>query len=228
MIVFKVSVGNIPAGDKIHVELSYATELTTDEENDQVRLHIPVSIGSRYGHLPVAADFSCDTIQLGAVVNAFELEIHIESSNPITKIGSPSHTIETELGSTTSSPSSHFAKVLLYSRNSLDKDFILTIKSASLDSPRCIAEIHPRTRSLALALSVVPRFDIEEEISSQEYIFVVDRSGSMEGSRIKMAKEALVVLLRSLPHKDTYIQVVSFGSHNSSLWGESKPYNQVR
>jgi hypothetical protein len=56
---------------------------------------------------------------------------------------------------------------------------------------------------------------------------MVDRSGSMGGSRIEAARKALVVMLRALPHQDSLFQIVSFGTRTTSLWPQgSKPYNQ--
>lgn len=45
-----------------------------------------------------------------------------------------------------------------------------------------------------------------------EYIFLLDRSGSMGGGRMEKAKEALTLFIQSLP-QDTYFNVFSFGSN---------------
>ena len=42
------------------------------------------------------------------------------------------------------------------------------------------------------------------------FVFIVDRSGSMEGSKMETTKEALVLFLKSLP-SDSMFEVISFG-----------------
>ncbi|KAJ3731352.1 hypothetical protein DFJ43DRAFT_423399 [Lentinula guzmanii] len=53
--------------------------------------------------------------------------------------------------------------------------------------------------TIAMALTFVPRFTLPDIKGEMEYVFVVDRSGSMRGERIRLVREALVVLLRGLP-----------------------------
>jgi uncharacterized protein with von Willebrand factor type A (vWA) domain len=66
---------------------------------------------------------------------------------------------------------------------------------------------------------------MEGEIDSAkgEYVFLLDRSVSMDGERIKKAKEALILFIKSLP-QDTYFNVISFGSNSQSLFKESRRY----
>lgn len=58
------------------------------------------------------------------------------------------------------------------------------------------------------------------ESARAEYVFLLDRSGSMSGMRINKAKEALGLFLKSLP-QDCYFQVYSFGSCYQKLFLKS-------
>ena len=64
----------------------------------------------------------------------------------------------------------------------------------------------------------------EDEIA-KEYIFLIDRSGSMH-STIKMAREALILFLLSLPSGSKF-NVCSYGSHFEFIFPDvrSVPYN---
>ncbi|KAJ7657887.1 vault protein inter-alpha-trypsin domain-containing protein [Mycena polygramma] len=228
--VFQVSVGSIPSQQQVKIELIYATELSEDEENDSVRFHLPVTVGARYGSAPTSPSF----LHYGRSQTFLRIQMSVETIAPISKIGCPSHTVSTELGPDPALPNfkelpfANYARVSLSSDSPLDKDFVLTIKSAGLDTPRCVAELHPDPShdTVALGLTFVPRFKLPD-LARQEFIFVVDRSGSMEDARIAAARNALVVMLRALPATDSFFQIISFGGSASSLWESgSKPYNQ--
>ncbi|KAJ7487233.1 vault protein inter-alpha-trypsin domain-containing protein, partial [Mycena galericulata] len=238
--VFQVSVGNIPPKEHVKIELVYATELSEDEENDSVRFHLPTYIGARYGQAPKSVSPSLRNpfwnpfYTLTSVTQFLRLSISVEALAPISKIGCPSHTVSTELGPDPTLPNFkdlpffNYARVSLSSESALDKDFVLTVRSAGLDAPRCVAELHPDSShdTVAMALTLVPRFKLPD-LPRQEFIILVDRSGSMDGARIAAARRALVVMLRALPHKDTLFQIISFGGHRTALWPRgSRPYNQ--
>ncbi|KAJ7160724.1 von Willebrand factor type A domain-containing protein [Mycena filopes] len=226
--VFQIAVGNIQSQETVVIELLYATVLAEDEDNDSIRFHLPLHIGARYGQPPPSSP-----PDNAGHSNAFlEILVNVETLAPIAKIGCPSHTVLTELGPNPALPNAHelpfsnYARVSLSSAAALDKDFVLAVKSGGLDAPRCVAEPDPAHRTTALAFTLVPRFKLPD-VSRQEFIFLVDRSGSMDGLRILAARRALIVMMRSLPVKDSFFQIASFGSTCTTLWEEgSRPYHQ--
>ena len=86
---------------------------------------------------------------------------------------------------------------------------------------------HPRPRhhlsDSIVAASFLP--DLSNYPVCGEYVFMLDRSGSMNGSHICNAKESLVLFLKSLP-TSSYFNVVSFGSYSRSLFPCSQRYSQ--
>ncbi|BGP23824.1 von Willebrand domain containing protein [Rhodotorula toruloides] len=229
---FFCSVGNVLPSETVKIELTYVTELTEGDTSDSIRFHVPAIVGQRYGDQPL---FSSKP-RPASSKTAFEFSANIEATSTITKVASPSHPVSLDFGPDPSLahaatfPTANYVRVSFSASTTLEKDIVLAIHAAGLDQPRCVAELHPDGKSAAVSLTLVPRFKLPE-VQGQEYIFLVDRSGSMgawsEGEgRIGMARKALVVLLRSLPSTSTSFNVVSFGNDVESLWPRSQPYNQ--
>ena len=57
----------------------------------------------------------------------------------------------------------------------------------------------------------------------REFIFVIDRSGSMYGKPITLAKEALKLFIKSIPERSLF-NVISFGSGYQTLFDRTKEY----
>ena len=47
----------------------------------------------------------------------------------------------------------------------------------------------------------------------------------MSGQRIAAVKAGLQIMLRSLPSRNTIFNIISFGSHYTSLWSKSRIYS---
>ena len=64
-----------------------------------------------------------------------------------------------------------------------------------------------------------------EDYSGQEFIFVVDCSGSMYGEEIKLAAQCLIFFLKSLP-ENCYFNIVRFGSNYQPLFEKPVIYSE--
>ncbi|XP_062620573.1 von Willebrand factor A domain-containing protein 5A-like isoform X2 [Saccostrea cucullata] len=92
-------------------------------------------------------------------------------------------------------------------------------------NPRYAPECHVFLSSDILMVNFSPEFKDLDTNMPCEFVFIIDRSGSMMGSRIEKAKEALVLMLKSLPVHCIF-NVVSFGSSYSKLFTRSLEYNE--
>ncbi|GJE93119.1 von Willebrand domain-containing protein [Phanerochaete sordida] len=213
--VFSISLGALPSHQMIQVQITYVLDLMEEDVTDSVRVQIPMSIGMRYGRLP-------DGMQDAQRVPPHRISISadVRMQGAVKSVTSSSHPTVTVLNSDVP----HAQRSARYvSSDFLAQDFVLSIKAEGLDAPRCFAQ-KAKNGATAIQLNVVPKFNLPS-VPRQEYVFLVDRSGSMNGDRIEMAKKALVMLLRALPSQGTHFNIFSFGSHCDSLWPQSIPYD---
>ncbi|KAH9935466.1 uncharacterized protein B0H18DRAFT_1114207 [Fomitopsis serialis] len=149
--IFVMHVGSIKPGQSVKVIISYAMELADDELLNQVRFSLPTYIGERYGTPPGRLSGSSTTAWA-----TFSVSVDIRMTSVIENVVSPSHGIGV----------------------AYDEERTRCSVAGKIDVPRCVAEVLPEKRSVALSLTLVPRFGVRP-IEKQEYIFVIDRSGSM-------------------------------------------------
>lgn len=223
--IFTISIGSIPARKKVTARLTFVMDLLDNGRRDQVRLQLPMAIAERYGETPAAMlDASTPTDK-----TTVKIAVDIQTSDKIQEIRSPTHPTITRkrYKSSTGRKSQRRMCVTWSSTTFLDKDFVLTVHALGLDKPRCFAEIDPQGRgTIAMQLSFVPNFKIPP-LDSQEYIFVIDRSGSMDGAPMETAKRTLEMLLHLLPDSQTTFNIFSFGSNVDGLWGKSVLFDQT-
>ena len=196
-----------------------------DELADQVRFQIPMALGLRYGTTPSALDGAASP----SIRTRVKITVDIQMSGRLRDVRSPTHAIAPLIlhKKHNGRLSRRRATVKFRSPEFLQDDFVLIVHADGLDAPRCFIEHDNRgSGTVAMQLTIIPKFKLPPR-PAQEYIFVVDRSGSMSNSRIETAKKTLNMLLRMLPNDSTMFNIVSFGSHADSLWQRSQGYSQL-
>ncbi|KAJ3177499.1 hypothetical protein HDU85_005866 [Gaertneriomyces sp. JEL0708] len=214
--VFQCTVGNVPAKTSVQVRITYYTELYNDvSETDRVRFTLPTAIAPRYGDTELVFN---DNVSSSAQTT-LDMELACKMQTNIEKVTSPSHEINVQKGE-----NANQSTVTLSAVGALEKDITVLVKAVSLDAPKCLIEEHPATKSRAVSLTFAPRFNLAP-LTSTELVFLIDRSGSMEGSRIQQASQALSLFLRSIPVEKHFFNIIGFGSSHKALFDTSVEYN---
>jgi uncharacterized protein YegL len=108
-------------------------------------------------------------------------------------------------------------------------DIDLSYSVEDVAAPFTIVQRDPKSGALGLHFSLQPPFSSlspEDFDPSGEFVVLLDRSGSMGGSNIQTAKEAVELFIKSLPEKSLF-NIVSFGSGFDKLFDESQPYTKA-
>ncbi|KAK8127240.1 von willebrand domain containing protein [Apiospora sp. TS-2023a] len=228
--VFRTSVGNIPGGAQIKVEITYLGELKHDAQTNGLRLTIPTCIAPRYGSNssgPQPPNAIPATPDGGIHIT---VDAQVSAGSRITSIQSPSHKIAVTIGKTSKSPEQQdltFEKAsatLSLNTTELYKDFVLQMSATEIENPVAILEEHPSIPGQkAIMATLVPKFSLAPE--KPEVVFVCDRSGSM-GDKIPDLKKALQLFVKSLT-VGVKFNICSFGSNHSFLWNRSRTYDSA-
>ncbi|KAF2439481.1 hypothetical protein P171DRAFT_490182 [Karstenula rhodostoma CBS 690.94] len=234
---FMTTIGNVTPGVRVVIELTYLGELKHDMEVDGIRFTIPNIITPRYGRTAPGSDaalaqFQRYTPSRGGYSGNISIIVDVEMTEGsfIQKVLSPSHPISVSMGTTSIAPNneprmSKASASLGIQSTHLDTDFILQIVTKDTGVPKAVLETHPTIpNQRAVMTTLIPKFALRP-VENPEIIFVCDRSGSMQGTRIALARQALQIFLKSLP-VGAMFNICSFGSSYSFLWPRSVSYSQ--
>lgn len=192
--------------------------------SNKIQLLLPLALAQRYGALPQQLEDAAGHI--GPV--KLKITVEIQMSGMILSINSPSHQqgiVLEEYVTHKGHISRRRMTAKFQSTTFLDQDFELVVQANELDRSRCFAEKDPRhPGTIALQLMLIPNFKLPS-IPKQEYLFLIDRSGSMRSGRLDMAKQCVTLLLRCLPNKHTVFNIFDFESNHGQLWQRSRPYD---
>jgi len=183
----------------------------------------------------------------------WKIEVEIKADQPFSYINNPSHNLKPELSEVPAGSNSKIYKAIWNVTVVPDKNFVVYFRSDKIEQPSIIQATHPNyTDDHVLLINFVPQLNkldtakaqkflekgeegflqlknlaLKEDVETAkgEFIFVIDRSGSMQGQRIVNLKKALEKFLTILP-KDSLFNILSFGSMYSLYKTESLQFNQ--
>jgi len=219
--IFEVKVGHLSSGASCEIKIVYTMELPV--ELGMTKITIPTTVAPRY--VPMT-DGSPEALKIASIKHDFNspvkmtLSLDVMMQKEIVSVTSTSHKIEI---TNKNKMAEYFVTTAKFDGDTtqMDRDLIVFVKSEDPHEPRVMVEKDEEDSHVAM-LTFVPDFKLAEH--KMEAIFLVDCSGSMSGSSMNLAKEALQVFIHSLP-VSSYFNVILFGSSYKSLFPESRIYD---
>eukprot|EP00042_Codosiga_hollandica_P058189 m.873868 g.873868 ORF g.873868 m.873868 type:complete len:910 (+) comp59792_c0_seq2:158-2887(+) len=213
--VFELRVGNLKPGQTATISITSVADLKI--EGDAVCYFLPTFVAPRYTPRTEADPIPTGTVT--RVLNGLQIRARCDMTDTITSITSPSHQIVSILENGNKSCIVDLAAGV----TQLDKDFILLVSTLNPHQPKVCVELAP-DGSMATLITLAPRIELDDQ--RVEIVFLVDRSGSMSGSKNEQAKKALLLFLRSLP-ESCFFNIVGFGDNFQKLWPTSQKYSKA-
>lgn len=215
--IFQCSLGNLPPKTDAQITFSYVIELP-QEPDGRIRFTLPTVLNPRY-----SPDVGSTVAAEGAtympperIAYKFNMTAVIRGSQRVLSVTSTGDNLTVETNNDTSTT------VTLAEEFKFDHDLSFLVEYENCYRPHALVERGNQEaagimKENVLMVNFYPELHESSMTNTGEYIFVIDRSGSMAGNRIKNAKEALFLFLKSLP-AECYFNVVSFGSSHSFLF----------
>ena len=241
--IFTTSVANIAPGGTIIVAIEYQQAVLIDNNNYSIRF--PMVVGDRY--IP-GTPIQTPTDSLGVAPNTHEVKdaskITPPSENVISYFFDKKYetylpvTIDINLmaGFEIASLRSGYHKVNTVDINQntkhitldesyqADRDFELSWSAIQTDEPEIALFTQQKDDNLYLLLMATPPKDDVFKVSNRprELIFIIDSSGSMSGSSMTQAKEALIKALDRLNDTDRF-NIIDFDDSFYPLFDSAMP-----
>ena len=213
---FIINVGALPPSKECHITISYVTELDLVQNGTKIRLVVPTTIAPRYNPNKGGIGSPAGTTTQYVQSAPYTIEFHCSVEKyGISRVSSMSHPIEIDLNQ-------EDVYLIKFAKENthLDRDIIMDFELAENRSSTIIA-----VESGAIMASFIPneqdcRRIINDGNITNEFIFIVDCSGSMgDENKIGLARQAMLLFLKSLPI-GCHFNIIRFGSNYKSLFND--------
>nr|XP_024660681.1 von Willebrand factor A domain-containing protein 5A-like [Maylandia zebra] len=237
--IFSLSVGSLPPGESASIRLEYVTELAV-QADDGLRFCLPAVLNPRYQPQgSEGAGVQVTSVPVSLVPYSLSFSSRVSSPRPISKVESNCSLDPLQYLNTDQTQ----ATVKLAAGHKFDRDVELLIYYKDAHQPTAVVEAGQASAEPGelsdpvVMVSLYPEFPqsvMSSMASCGEFVFVVDRSGSMDcatnnteqqESWMSSARDTLLLLLKSLPI-GCYFNIYSFGSIYEHIFPKSVEYSQ--
>lgn len=234
--IFTNSVANILPGEHVIIRLKLVEKLYYEEGKFSYKF--PMVVGPRFipgntirGYsgtgwaldtdiVPDASRITPPIIPEGMRTgNNLSISIKLNAGLSVGKLLSPTHKIESE------NIDEHYNITLEHQAIIPNKDFILEYSIKPENQPQ--AALFTSTfnnEEYFLLMAMPPQIKGNIKIINKEIIFILDISGSMQGTKILQAKSALIEILNRLKPQESF-NIIAFNNNYSSFNSNSLPAN---
>uniref|UniRef100_A0A3Q1JR57 von Willebrand factor A domain containing 5A n=1 Tax=Anabas testudineus TaxID=64144 RepID=A0A3Q1JR57_ANATE len=238
--IFSLSVGSLPPGESASIRLEYVTELAV-QADDGLRFCLPAVLNPRYQPQgSEGASVQVTSVPASLVPYSLSFSARVSCPRPISKVESSSSLDPLQYLNAEKTQ----ATVKLAAGHKFDRDVELLIYYTDAHQPTAVVEsgqASAKTGTLmgdpVVMVSLYPEFPqsvMSSVASCGEFIFLLDRSGSMDcpinnsnqqETRIASARDTLLLLLKSLP-MGCYFNIYSFGTIYEHMFPKSVEYSE--
>jgi Ca-activated chloride channel homolog len=233
--IFTSSVANIGPHDDIVVEIEYQQTLRYD--SGRFSLRFPMVVGPRY--IPGAplddsagTGWARDTLRVADAsritppvmhpaserINPVSIRVELDAGLPIADLDSPYHRVSAH-----SAGGRREIVELDGGTTPANRDFELSWAPVAESAPRTAWFTERRgDKTYGLLMILPPSPQADRRRLPREAIYIIDTSGSMHGTSISQAREALELAVDGLAAEDRF-NIIEFNSQAKALFRDAKP-----
>jgi len=220
--VFTTSLANIAPGEEIIVDIEY--QQTLDYKDGSYRLRFPMVIGPRFNTINNspdrhAKDTDVSTVTAETSVNPVYLHVSLDAGVPLEKLESTYHDIDIKQTDT-----HRYSIALVTEKVFADRDFELVWSPGLSQQPQSVVFTEQHQGYEYALLSVLPpRLDsLGQQLLPRDVVFILDVSGSMNGTSIEQARTSLIQALDRLEPQDSF-NIIWFNDRTERLYPRTMP-----
>jgi len=198
--LFAIHLTNVLPGEAIQTSLRFQDRIKFEDGIFEVVF--PMGLTPRYStqdHTEEEEQTRAPVAEVGDEIGKVEVSLEIDAGVAVANVSSPTHPLHVDV-----QPGDSHMTVTLDGEHIPDHDFVLRYALVGETAQASAWTSHDQDGDTLLAALFPPALPEDFVPPQREFVFVLDRSGSMSGEPIAQARNALRACLRSLNPGDTF------------------------